>query len=66
MLLRANRHLAIDLPMKVLVQEDDVGLVRIGWTPVETLKARHKIEGRDDVLMRVAGAIEAFTVAAGN
>lgn len=65
-LMQANRHVAIDLPMKVLVWEDDAGKVWIGYTAPETLKARYKIEGRDDVLKALAGALEAFTSAAGN
>jgi uncharacterized protein (DUF302 family) len=65
-LMQANRHVAIDLPMKVLVWEDDGGKVWIGYTPVETLKMRYKIEGRDDVLKSMAGALEAFVGSAAN
>ena len=65
-LMQANRHIAIDLPMKMLVWEDDAGKVWIGYTSPETLKARYKIEGRDDVLKTMAGALDAFTSAAAN
>ncbi len=65
-LMQANRHSAIDLPMKVLAWEDDAGRVWIAYTPPETLKARYKIEGRDEVLKSMAGALEAFTNAAAN
>jgi len=65
-LMQTNRHVAIDLPMKVLVWEDDAGKVWIGYTPPSTLKARHKIEGRDDILKALAGALDAFSNAAGN
>jgi uncharacterized protein (DUF302 family) len=65
-LMQANRHIAIDLPMKVLVWEDDGGKVWIGYTSAETLRTRHKIEGRDDVLRSMAGALEAFASAAAN
>jgi uncharacterized protein (DUF302 family) len=65
-LMQANRHVAIDLPMRVLVWEDDAGKVWIGYTPAETLKMRYKIDGRDDVLKTMAGALEAFTRAAAN
>jgi uncharacterized protein (DUF302 family) len=65
-LMQANRHIAIDLPMKVLVWEDDAGKVWIGYTSPETLKTRYKIEGRDDVLKTMAGALEAFASAAAN
>ena len=65
-LMQANRHVAIDLPMKVLVWEDDGGKVWIGYTPSETLKTRYKIEGRDDMLKTMAGALDAFASAAAN
>jgi len=65
-LMQANRHVALDLPMKVLVWEDDGGKVWIGYTPSETLKTRYKIEGRDDMLKTMAGALEAFASAAAN
>ncbi len=65
-LMQVNRHIAIDLPMKVLVWEDDAGKVWLGYTPPETLKMRYKIEGRDDVLKTMAGALEAFAAAAAN
>ena len=63
-LMQANRHVAIDLPMKVLVWEDDAGKVWIGYTTPETLKARYRIDGKDDVLKTMAGALEAFSSAA--
>ena len=63
-LMQANRHIAIDLPMRVLVWEDDASKVWIGYTPPQTLKIRYKIEGRDDVLKTMASALEAFTRAA--
>lgn len=65
-LMQVNRHVAIDLPMRVLVWEDDGGQVWIGYTPPDTLKTRYKIEGREDVLKTMAGALEAFTSAAAN
>lgn len=65
-LMQTNRHVGIDLPMKVLVWEDEAGKVWIGYTPPSTLKARHKIDGRDDILKAMTGALEAFTSAAAN
>jgi uncharacterized protein (DUF302 family) len=65
-LMQANRHIAIDLPMKVLVWEDDAGKVWIGYAAPATLKARYGIEGRDEVLNTMAGALAAFTGAAAN
>jgi len=65
-LMQANRLVAIDLPMKILVWEDDAGKVWIAYTPPSTLKVRYKIDGRDDTLKAMAGALEAFASAAGN
>jgi len=65
-LMQANRHIAIDLPLRVLAWEDDAGKVWIGYTPPGTLKARYRIEGRDEVLKAMTGALEAFTNAAAN
>jgi uncharacterized protein (DUF302 family) len=48
------------------VWEDEAGKVWIGYTSAETLKNRYKIEGRDDLLKTMAGALEAFTNAAAN
>jgi len=65
-LMQANRRVGIDLPMRVLAWEDDAGKVWIGYARPETLKARYKIEGRDEVFKAMAGALEAFTSAAAN
>jgi uncharacterized protein (DUF302 family) len=65
-LMQASRHIAIDLPMKVLAWEDDAGKVWIGYTTPQALKARYTIDGKDDVLKTMAGALEAFTSAAAN
>ncbi len=65
-LMQADRRVAIDLPMKVLVWEDDAGKVWIAYTPPSALKARYKIDGRDDALKAMAGALEAFAAAAGH
>ena len=59
-LMQSNRHVAIDLPMRVLVWEDDAGKVWIGYTPPSTLKTRYKLDGRDEILKTLAGALEAL------
>jgi uncharacterized protein (DUF302 family) len=65
-LMQANRHVAIDLPMKVLVWEDEAGKVWIAYAKPESLKARYRIEGRDEVLKTMTGALETFTNGAAN
>jgi uncharacterized protein (DUF302 family) len=63
-LMQSNRHVAIDL--RVLVWEADAGKVWIGYTPPSTLKTRYKLDGRDEILKTLAGALDAFTNAAAN
>jgi uncharacterized protein (DUF302 family) len=65
-LMQSNRHVAIDLPMRVLVWEDDAGKVWIGYTPPSALKTRYKLDGRDEILKTLTGALDAFTNAAAN
>ena len=52
--------------MRVLVWEDDAGKVWIGYTPPSALKTRYKLDGRDEILKTLAGALDAFTNAAAN
>lgn len=65
-LMQSNRHVAIDLPMRILIWEDDAGKVWIGYTPPAALKTRYKLDGRDEVLKTLSGALDAFTNEAGN
>jgi uncharacterized protein (DUF302 family) len=64
-LMQANRQIAIDLPMRVLIWEDDAGKVWLGYTAPATLKGRYNIDGREEALKTMAGALDAFTTAAG-
>lgn len=65
-LMQTNRHIAIDLPMRVMAWEDNVGKVWVGYTRPETLKARYKVDGRDEVFKAMAGALESFAAVAAN
>lgn len=65
-LMQANRHVAIDLPMKVLAWEDDASKVWIAYTPPKALTARYKIEGHDEVVVAMEKALEALATAASN
>jgi len=47
-LMQANRHIAIDLPMKVLAWEDDAGKVWLGYTSPETCPLCEGVDGRTD------------------
>src|SRR5262247_2759478 len=47
-LMQANRHIAIDLPMRVLAWEDDAGKVWLGSTSPETCPLCEGVDGRTD------------------
>lgn len=63
-LMQANRHIAVDLPLKALAWEDADGKVWLGYTKPESLKARFGIEGRDEVIKKMTGALDNLTNAA--
>ena len=63
-LMQCRRSIAIDLPQKMLVWEDESGATRVGWNDPAYLRSRHGIEGCDEELERVSAALEAFAKAA--
>ena len=60
-LMLAAPSIAIDLPLKILVAEDDAGKTTVSYNTAEFLKARHQIP--DDLLKNIA-VIEALAAAA--
>lgn len=50
----------LDLPQKILVTERD-GTVSLSYNDPMYLKERHQIEGQDEVLQKVAGALDKIT-----
>lgn len=63
-LMQCAQSVAIDLPQKMLAWEGDDGQVYLGYNDPMHLKARHGIEGCDEVLGKVAGALGNFAKAA--
>lgn len=63
-LMQCAQSVAIDLPQKMLAWEDADGQVYLGYNDPMHLKARHGIEGCDEVLGKVAGALGNFAKAA--
>lgn len=63
-LMQSNRQIAIDLPMKVLVWEDDDGKVWLAYTAPAEMKKRHAITDRDAVFDKMNGALGKLTDAA--
>lgn len=60
-LMQAGRSVAIDLPQKALAFEDADGQVWLAYNDPTYLARRHDLEGVDDVLAKIAGALETFS-----
>lgn len=56
-LMQASRSVAIDLPQKMLVWEEE-GTVFVTYNDPQYLAARHGIEDREEILDTIAGALE--------
>ncbi len=55
---------AIDLPQKILVLQDDNNQTQVIYNSSEYLQQRHNINGCDEVLEKVSGALKGITEAA--
>lgn len=60
-LMTASQTAGIDLPMKALAWQDAEGQVWLGYNDPMYIARRHGIEERDEVLKKMAGALEKFT-----
>ncbi|HKK54795.1 DUF302 domain-containing protein [Marinobacter sp.] len=63
-LMQCVQSVAIDLPQKALIWEDESGQVWLGYNDPAYLQQRHDIEGCDAALEKVSGALENFAIAA--
>ena len=63
-LMKCKQSVAIDLPQKFLIWQDDEGDVFISYNSPQYLKQRHQIEGCDGVLNKVENALAGITKAA--
>ncbi len=63
-LMNADQKIGLDLPLKALAWQDSDGTVWLAYTKPDALKARHNIEGRDEVFMKMTGALNKLTDAA--
>ncbi len=59
-LMKCAPTVAIDLPQKMLVWQSKNGSVYVGYNAPEYLKKRHGIEGCDQVLQKINGALKKF------
>lgn len=63
-LMHCSQSVAADLPQKALVWEDEGGQVWLGYNDPAYLKARHGLDGCDQVLDKVSKALANFAQAA--
>lgn len=63
-LMNCAQSVALDLPQKMLAWEDESGQTYLGYNDPMHLKARHGIEGCDEVLGKVSTALGNFAKAA--
>ena len=63
-LMQASQTTGIDLPQKFLVWEDGEGNVKVSYNDPAFLVKRHGIEGNEDVLTNITGALDNLSNAA--
>ncbi len=63
-LMQCAQRVAIDLPQKALIFEDESGNVWLSYNDPQYLAKRHDISGCDQVLQKVSGALGNFAKAA--
>ena len=63
-LMQCTQSVAIDLPQKALIWEDGEGKVWFSYNDPAYLKARHNIEGCDEVLAKVSQVLGGLSKAA--
>lgn len=65
-LMQADPRVGLELPMKMLVWQDKVGKVWVGYTPPAALQSRYTLDGQPaaDALKALSGALEGFAKAA--
>lgn len=59
-LMQCAPTVAIDLPQKMLIWKDQKGQVHVGYNSPDYLKKRHNIQGCDQELQKITGALEKF------
>jgi len=64
LLMQSDQTIGIDLPLKVLVYEDEKGSVTLAYNDPTWLAKRHNIADRDKAFAKMSGALNNFTNAA--
>lgn len=63
-LMKCEQSIAIDLPQKALIWQDENAKVWVSYNDPEYLKNRHKVTGCDEVFAKVGKALAGITKAA--
>ncbi len=64
LLMQSNARIGLDLPLKVVAWQDAQGRTWIGYTDPRQLAGRYGIRDRDEVISKIAGALDKLTRAA--
>ncbi len=64
-LMQSAQTMGIELPLKILVHEDESGLVSVSWPDMATVFAKHGVVDRDPILQKIQGALNAIATEAG-
>ncbi|MDO6684347.1 MULTISPECIES: DUF302 domain-containing protein [unclassified Agarivorans] len=65
-LMQCQQLMALDLPQKALVWQDEAGKVWISYNDPQYLAKRHSMQGCEAVLSKVSGALAGISKAAAN
>ena len=60
-LMQCGQRVAVDLPQKALIWEDESGQVWLSYNDPKYLVKRHGIEGCDEVITKISGALGNFS-----
>jgi len=60
-LMQASQTTSIDLPQKIIVYAGDDAQTKIAYNNPMYLKERHGIEGKDEILEKIMGALNNIT-----
>ena len=60
-LMVASPTTGIDLPLKALAWEDANGKVWLSYNTMSYLRTRHNIQGKDELITKLNGALDAMT-----
>ena len=63
-LMQCAQKVALDLPQKALIWEDAEGQVWLTYNDPEYLAKRHQLQGCDQVLNKISGALATFSATA--